>query len=74
MEKCLFCIIPGVRGRQNNLKRMFPVKEGFKQIGLDYTFQGSANHEKGILLTTQAFRRWQDLISGASKLAEGCVT
>ena len=52
---------------------MFPVKEGFKRIGLDYTFQGSANHEKGVLLGTQAFRRWQDLTSGANKLAEGCV-
>lgn len=47
-RKYKFSIIPGVRGRQNKLKRMFPIKEGVKMIGIDYTFQRSAYHKKSL--------------------------
>lgn len=52
---------------------MFPVKEEIKLIGIDYTFQTSADHEKGLLSEAWAFRRRQSLTNEARKLIKDCV-
>lgn len=72
-QKSVFSIIPDVSVKQNKLKRMFPIKEGIKLIAIDYTFQRSADHEKGLLSDAWAFRRRQNLTSEARKLIKDCV-
>lgn len=65
MEICTISIIPGVRGGQNSLKKMFSVKEEVKHM-TRLSFQG-LQITMGLLFRGQVLRRQQSLTSEASQ-------